>query len=155
MARKGKATAGEKTLIKATGLGNFGECANMAVVDVKDGKIVRFRPFPYTWKYKPEEFNPWKIKARGQIFEAPLKSLLVPFTLGYKKRIYSRNRILYPLKRVDWNPDGERNPQNRGISKYVRISWDEATDLIAREIKRVVKKYGPEAVLLQADGPGE
>ena len=155
MARKVRTDSGVKTLIKSTGLGNFGECANMAVVDVKDGKILRFRPFPYTWKYKPEEFNPWKITARGQVFEAPLKSLLVPFTLGYKKRIYSPNRILYPMKRVDWNSDGDRNPQNRGISKYVRVSWDEATDIIVKEIKRVVKKYGPEAVLLQADGHGE
>ena len=65
-----------------------------------------------------------------------MKSLITPFSLGYKKRIYSPNRILYPLKRVDWDPDGERNPQNRGKSGYVRISWDEALDIIAREIKR-------------------
>ena len=51
---------------------------------------------------------------------------------AYKKRTYSPNRVKYPLKRVDWDPNGERNPQNRGKSKYVRISWDEATDIIAR-----------------------
>ena len=155
MAQKDRTKKGQETLVKSTGLMNFGECSNMAAVDVKGGKIVRFRPFPYDWKYKPEEFEPWEIKARGQFFKAPLKSILSPFTLGYKKRIYSPNRILYPLKRVDWDPDGERNTQNRGISKYVRISWDEATDIIAREIKRMIKQYGPEAVLLQADGHGE
>ena len=57
--------------------------------------------------------------------EPTSKSLLAPFGVAYKKRVYSPNRILYPLKRVDWDPDGERNPQNRGISKYERISWDE------------------------------
>ena len=88
MPKDSRDKSSQKTLIKATGLGNFGECANMAVVDVKDGKIVRFRPFPYDWKYKPEEFEPWEIKARGQVFKAPLKSILSPFTLGYKKRIY-------------------------------------------------------------------
>ncbi len=62
---------------------------------------------------------------------------------------------MYPLKRVDWDPNGERNPQNRGNSKYKRISWDEATDIIASEIKRVIKKYGPTAILSQADGHGE
>jgi hypothetical protein len=45
-----------------------------------------------------------------------------PFSLAYKKRVYSPNRIKYPLKRVDWDPNGERNPQNRGKSKYERIS---------------------------------
>ena len=59
------------------------------------------------------------------------------------------------MKRVDWDPKGERNPQNRGKSKYVRISWDEATDLIAGEIKRIHKKYGPLAILVQGDGHGE
>ena len=74
---------------------------------------------------------------------------------AYKKRTYSPNRIKYPLKRVDWDPNGERNPQNRGKSKYVRISWDEATDIIAGEIRRIQKTYGLNAILLQADGHGE
>ena len=54
---------------------------------------------------------------------------------------------MYPLKRVDWDPNGERNPQNRGKSKYVRISWDEATDIIAAEIRRIEKEYGLGAIL--------
>jgi trimethylamine-N-oxide reductase (cytochrome c) len=47
-----------------------------------------------------------------------------------KARIFN-NRVCYPLKRVDWDPNGERNPQNRGKSRYVRISWDEAAQLYA------------------------
>ena len=59
------------------------------------------------------------------------------------------------MKRVDWDPNGERNPQNRGKSKYVRISWSEATDLIAGELNRIIDTYGPLAVLCQGDGHGE
>ncbi|MBA7704791.1 Pyrogallol hydroxytransferase large subunit [subsurface metagenome] len=84
-----------------------------------------------------------------------MKSLIAPFGLGYKKRVYSPNRIMYPLKRVDWNPNGERNPQNRGKSGYVRISWDEAAEIVAGEIKRIHKEYGLYAILGQADGHGE
>ncbi len=84
-----------------------------------------------------------------------LKSLIPPYTLGYKNRVYSPNRILYPLKRVDWDPNGERNPQNRGKSKYTRITWDEALDIIVSEIKRIKAKYGMEAILSQSDGHGE
>jgi len=47
-----------------------------------------------------------------------MKSLPPPFSLGYKKRTYSPNRIKYPLKRVDWDPKGNRHPENRGKSKY-------------------------------------
>jgi len=75
--------------------------------------------------------------------------------MAYKKRVYSPNRIKYPLKRIDWDPNGKRNPQNRGKSKYKRISWDEATDIIASEITRVHKEYGPLAILTQQEGHGE
>ena len=129
--------------------------ANASVIDVKNGKIIRIRPLHYDWKYKPEEFGPWKIKARGKVFEPKMKALIPPYSLGYKKRVYSPNRILYPLKRVDWDPKGERHPENRGKSPYVRISWDEALDIIVSEIKRVQKKYGPHAIFSQSDGHGE
>ncbi len=102
-----------------------------------------------------EERRPWKIEARGKVFEPGEKTMIPPLSISYKKRIYSKNRILHPMKRVDWDPNGERNPQNRGKSKYVQISWDEATQLIADEIKRVHDTYGPLAILCQADGHGE
>ncbi len=152
--RTGRKTQG-KTLPIGLGFCSFGQGSNAAVTDVRDNKILRIRPLHYDSKYKPEQFNPWKMEARGQSFEPTMKSLLPPFSLAYKKRVYSPNRILYPLKRVDFDPNGERNPQNRGKSGYVRISWDEALEIAASEIKRVQKKYGPFAILGQVDGHGE
>jgi molybdopterin guanine dinucleotide-containing S/N-oxide reductase-like protein len=148
------ATVG-KSICKGLGFCSISGDANSSVVDVKDGKIVRIRPLHYDWKYKPEEFRPWEMKARGQLFRPSMKSLIGPFSLAYKKRAMSPNRILYPMKRVDWDPNGERNTQNRGKSGYVRISWDEALDIITSELKRINKKYGPYAVMAQADGHGE
>jgi len=150
-----KATMGEKSVCKGLGFCSISGDANSSVIDVKDGKIIRIRPLHYDWKYKPEEFKPWKMEARGQVFEPSMKSLIGPFSLAYKKRALSPNRILYPMKRVDWDPNGERNTQNRGKSGYVRISWDEALDIISSELKRLIKKYGPTTVLAQADGHGE
>ena len=49
------------------------------------------------------------MEAHGQIFEPMMKSLAPPFSLAYKNRVYSPNRILYPLKRVDWDPKGARS----------------------------------------------
>ena len=144
-----------KTIVKGLSFGGVTEDSNAAMVDVKDGKIIRIRPLHFDWKYKPEDINPWKLEARGQVFNASMKTLLPPYSLAYKNRVYSPNRTMYPLKRVDWDPNGERNPQNRGKSRYVRISWDEATDIVAAELKRIQKKYGPTAVLAQADGHGE
>ncbi|MFC1902270.1 molybdopterin-dependent oxidoreductase, partial [Chloroflexota bacterium] len=143
----------EETCIKALALGGHGSLAG--VVDTRGGRIVRIRPLHLDWKYDKKDLNPWKYEVRGKVFDPTMKISQPPFNLAYKKRIYSPNRIKYPLKRVDWDPSGERNPQNRGKSKFKRISWDEATDLIAGEIRRVHKEYGPNAILAQADGHGE
>jgi hypothetical protein len=79
----------------------------------------------------------------------------VRFPWRTKKRTYSPARIRYPLIRVDWDPKGERNTQNRGKSKYRRISWEEALDIIASEVRRIHKEYGPLGILVQGDGHGE
>jgi molybdopterin guanine dinucleotide-containing S/N-oxide reductase-like protein len=151
----GKNAAGEeKTTIKALGFLGVGGGAPCAV-DYRDGKIIRIRPLHYDWKYERKDLNPWKFDVRGKVLEPSFKSCPSPFSLGYKKRAFSPNRIKYPLKRIDWDPNGERNTQNRGKSKYKRISWDEAAEIISDEIKRIHKKYGPYAILAQVDGHGE
>ena len=61
---------------------------------------------------------------------------MAPHALSVKSTTYSPHRLLYPMKRVDFDPDGERNPQNRGKRGYERISWDEALDIVAGEIRR-------------------
>ena len=144
-----------KSSVICLGFCGGGAGSNTSIADVRDGRIVRVRPLHYDWKYDKESMDPWKWEVKGKIFEPTMKSLLPPFSLAYKKRAYSSNRILYPIKRVDWDPNGERNPQNRGKSKYKRISWKEAIDIIESEIRRIHKKYGPEAILAQGDGHGE
>ena len=120
-----------------------------------DGSVTRVRPYHYEEDNEWQALNPWKIESRGRVFEPPKRSLPGVYFLSYKKRVYSNNRVRYPLKRIDWDPKGDRNTQNRGISKYVRISWDEAAQTIADELLRVKEKYGMSAVLAEADMHGE
>ena len=153
----------DKQVIRGSGLIGPMDSGAPTVVDVKDGKITRIRPFDYAAGSDAKDFSPWRMEARGKTFEPPLRAPLGPLGTAYKKRVYSKNRVRYPLKRVDWDPAGApgstgpggRNTQNRGTSKYVRISWDEAAELVATELKRVGATYGPEAVLSQADMHGE
>jgi molybdopterin guanine dinucleotide-containing S/N-oxide reductase-like protein len=144
-----------KTFIKDISWCGESYGANASFVDVKDGKILRIRPFHYDWKYNPREFNPWKIEARGQSFEPLMKTLLPPLSLSYKRRAYSPGRILYPLKRVDFDYKGNRHIENRGNSRFVRISWDEALDIITSEINRIKEKYTTTAIFYQSDCHGE
>ena len=150
-------TSGEKTLIRDISFCGVPENgSNASMVDVKDGKIIRIRPMHYDWKYDPKkDMNPWKMEVRGKTFEPSMKTLIPPYSIAYKKRVYSPARIRYPMMRVDFDPNGERNPQNRGVSKYKRISWDQALDIIIGEMNRIKKKYGPTAVLYQSDQHGE
>jgi molybdopterin guanine dinucleotide-containing S/N-oxide reductase-like protein len=147
--------AGERTLVRDISWCGVFNGANASMVDVKDGKIVRIRPARYYEQYTKEEVKPWVMHARGKTFEPSDKSLIPPLSLAYKKRVFSPGRIRYPMKRVDFDPNGERNPQNRGVSKYVRISWEEALDIIASEILRIKETYGPTAILNQSDQHGE
>ncbi len=89
----------------------------------------------------------WKIEARGRTFTPPRKTTYSVYTAGFKSMIYSDKRIMTPLKRVDFDPNGERNIQNRGISGYEPISWEEATDIVVAEINRLKREAGPAAIL--------
>jgi hypothetical protein len=59
---------------------------------------------------------------------------------SYRSRLYSPERLLYPMMRV-----GER-----GEGKFKRVSWDEALDHIAKKMVELKAKYGPTAILDQA-----
>jgi trimethylamine-N-oxide reductase (cytochrome c) len=150
-----KTNIADKSVIKTIGFCGFGMTANASRVDVKDGKVVRIRPLHFDENYTKEDLNSWRLEKDGHVFEPGFKTLLPPFTLSYKMRTYSPNRVPYPLIRVDWDPNGERNPQTRGISKYRRISWDEATSIVASEIKRIQDTYGPYSIYCQGEGHGE
>ena len=56
-----------------------------------------------------------------------------------RQRLYSKERLRYPMKRVG----------PRGSGKFERISWDEALDTIYTKLKGTIEKYGNEAVYLQ------
>jgi len=111
-------------------------------VFVKDGRIVRTTPINLTKK----DAKSWTINARGHTFSPPRKATVSPHALLWRSTVYSKDRNLYPMKRVDFDPKGERNPQNRGISGYERISWDEALDIVAGEITRIKHDYGASAI---------
>jgi len=112
-------------------------------VYVKNGRIIRSEPF----HFEDEGVKPWRVEKNGRVYEPPRKTPLLYWGHTVRRWVYSENRTKYPLKRVDWDPKGERHPENRGKSSYVRISWDEAIELVSVELKRVRTEYGPEAVL--------
>ncbi len=59
---------------------------------------------------------------------------------AYRQRLYSPERLLYPMLRVG----------KRGEGKFKRASWDEALEFVARGMIDIKEKYGSTALLDQS-----
>ena len=68
-----------------------------------------------------------------------------PFTNGrlcvkvsnYQDRVYSNDRLLYPLKRVG----------SKGSGEFERISWEQAIEEITSRWRRTIEDYGAQSIL--------
>jgi anaerobic selenocysteine-containing dehydrogenase len=58
--------------------------------------------------------------------------------------VYSPDRLKFPMKRIG----------DRGTGQFERISWDEGFEGSAQLIKKVVEKYGPEAMAIYSGRGG-
>lgn len=57
-----------------------------------------------------------------------------------------RSRITGPAVRRGWLRDGPGPSTDRGADEFVAVSWDELTELLATELRRIVDTYGNEAI---------
>lgn len=66
-----------------------------------------------------------------------------------RQQVFGADRLRYPMKRKHWEPGGGKK-ELRGKDEWIRISWDEALDIAASEIKRIKDKYGNRSILSTA-----
>ncbi|HVW76087.1 MAG TPA: molybdopterin-dependent oxidoreductase [Alloacidobacterium sp.] len=64
----------------------------------------------------------------------------------YLDRVYSPDRLLYPMRR---RADVAKGPlaQGKEAEAFERISWDEALDTIAARLRQMSDAHGPESIL--------
>ncbi len=62
---------------------------------------------------------------------------LCPRCLAYKEMLYHPDRLLYPMK---------RDRADRGKNTFERCTWEEATEIILREMGKVIDTYGAESI---------
>src|SRR6266436_6057678 len=96
-------------------------------------------------------------KIQGDPEHPVTRGFLCAKVAKYLDRVYSPDRVLYPMRRV--KPKGATSlregrasspghavaPSNQ--SAFERISWDEALDEITRRLRRIIAEYGPESIL--------
>ena len=86
------------------------------------------------------------VKIQGDPTHPVTQGFLCAKVAKYLDRVYSPDRILYPLRR---KPGTLKGPQPRGreCEFFERISWDEALDSIAARLAQISNEYGPESIL--------
>jgi anaerobic dimethyl sulfoxide reductase subunit A len=96
-------------------------CGGRCVVNahVRDGRIVHISTDQRHWN---ADLPPLQSCARG---------------VGQIERTYHPDRLQYPMRRTG----------PRGSGQFERISWDEALDTVAREMRRIRETYGSAAIL--------
>src|SRR6184192_3540328 len=80
-------------------------------------------------------------KIRGDATHPVTRGFLCAKVAKYLDRVYSPDRVLYPMRR------SAAKGAVRGPAGFNRISWEEAYDEIARRFQQVSEEFGPEAIL--------
>lgn len=86
------------------------------------------------------------VKVQGDPDHPVTQGFLCGKVAKYLERVYSPDRLLYPMKRRAGVPKGPL-PRGCEAESFERITWDEALDLIAARFRTISNDYGSEAIL--------
>jgi trimethylamine-N-oxide reductase (cytochrome c) len=126
-------------LLGASGAGLLGASRAAGAAAVPDGEVLtgsHWGAFRATVKGgRFVGIRPWEGDPRPS-----------PALSGVMDSVYSPTRIKYPMVRRDFLAHGAAaDRKGRGDGDFVRVSWTQALDLVAAELLRVDKTYGPTA----------
>src|SRR5262250_1999852 len=79
-------------------------------------------------------------KIQGDPAHPVTRGFLCAKVTKYLDRVYSPDRVLYPMRRIAAKGQG-------GAAAFSRISWDEALGEIAQRLKRTSSEFTPESIL--------
>ena len=86
------------------------------------------------------------IKVQGDPSQPVTQGFLCGKVAKYLDRVYSPERILFPLRRKSGVAKGPL-PKGRELESFERVSWDEALAAIATRLQQISDKFGPESIL--------
>ncbi len=85
-------------------------------------------------------------KVQGDPAHPVTRGFLCGKVARYLDRVYSPERLLYPMRRRAGVPKGPL-PKGREAEAFERISWDEALTEVAGRLTAVAAEFGPESIL--------
>jgi anaerobic selenocysteine-containing dehydrogenase len=93
-----------------------------------------------------DELSGRAVKIQGDPSHPVTRGFLCGKVAKYLDRVYSPDRLLYPMRRKADVPKGSL-PQGREDEAFERITWDEALDEIAARLNKIAAEHGPESIL--------
>src|SRR3954454_11316669 len=84
------------------------------------------------------------VKVQGDPDQPVTQGFLCGKVAKYLDRVYSPDRVLYPLRRKRNAPKGGGH---KNFDDFERISWDAALDEIATKLSTISKQFGSESIL--------
>ncbi|WP_092808572.1 molybdopterin-dependent oxidoreductase [Rhodococcus globerulus] len=69
-----------------------------------------------------------------------------PMLGNFAGSVRSRSRVAGPAVRRGWLENGPGPTEKRGSDEFVSVEWDELTELLSRELRRVVDTHGNNAI---------
>jgi len=85
-------------------------------------------------------------KVQGDPSHPVTRGFLCGKVARYLDRVYSPERLLYPMRRKPGVPKGPL-PKGQEAEAFERVSWEAALELVATKLAEVAEKFGPESVL--------
>lgn len=86
------------------------------------------------------------VKMQGDPAHPVTRGFLCGKVAKYLDRVYSPDRLLYPMRRKRGVAKGAL-AQGREMEAFERITWDEALDEITTKLGAIAAEFGPESVL--------
>jgi anaerobic selenocysteine-containing dehydrogenase len=90
------------------------------------------------------------IKVEGDPAHPVTQGFLCGKVAQYLERVYSPDRLLYPMRRKPGAPKGPAGYnaiKGREADAFERITWTEAMDAIAARLAAIAAEHGPESIL--------
>jgi anaerobic selenocysteine-containing dehydrogenase len=85
-------------------------------------------------------------KVQGDPGHPVTRGFLCGKVARYLDRVYSPERLLYPMRRKAGVAKGPL-AKGREAEAFEKISWDEALEFVAQKLKATAEEFGPESVL--------
>lgn len=101
-------------------------------------------------------WGPMLVETDGENVISSRGALDTPFAnslqTAVREQVHSKTRVRYPMVRKGYLASPQQPQGVRGQDEFVRVSWEQALDLIDAQHRRIRESYGPQSIFAGSYG---